>query len=391
VLFLLSYILVSLLFFLLGFMASNSHNIDARFSEISNTTLNEQEKVKENIQPKIATNEDSPNDHLQLSSYTYSNCPFTMTKFSQFEMAKTGNFKSKQDRRINSMQRAKMALKFSNDARAYERVVTALEQNAFNRTIVLDGDSLTRQLFISLSCLAWTAGYVTEFNVDADIYEGDTNTIMKNAGMHSSSKFFSEANVKLKGGGTIYYVGNGSRRAIDEYQEHLMGSCKLQKKKLRVRNTYDLNHLKLLTEKDIVVLAAGHNTEREVVISNYKEFLECVLLNKEDHPNSFQNWPNFLYQSMSNENFWTINGLHGKKKSPGKDQMSCQPSVTNTLHRTEEREILKDLVPFIGYDIKVEDLGELHVEHGDCLHWIQPGVPDLYAAEIADFVLGIHN
>jgi len=190
VLFLLQYILVSLLSFLSGFVASNSQNLRTKVSVISNT-LNEEEKVKENVQePKTASNQDTPNDHLQLSSYTYANCPFTMTKFSQFEMAKIDNFQSEQDRIINSMQRAKIALKFSNDARAYERVVTALEQNAFNRTIVLDGDSLTRQLFISLSCLAWTGGFVTDFNIDASTLEGDTNKILKNTGMHSSSKFF---------------------------------------------------------------------------------------------------------------------------------------------------------------------------------------------------------
>lgn len=396
----LPYLLVPLLFFLLGFITSNelSHSSiienEKNPSSMESGNLKEEEKVKNKSNQtlsKTASNEDTQDDHLNLSSYTYANCPFTMTKFSQFEMAKTGNFKSKQDRRINSMQRAKMALDLSNDARAYERVVTALEYNAFNRTIVLDGDSLTRQLFISLSCLAWTAGYVTDYNIEAAPYEGDTNAILKNSGTHSSSKTFGRANIILKGGGTIYYVGNGSKRAIDKYQKHLMESCMSRKKKFEARNTYDLQHLKRLSENDILLLAAGHHTERELVLSNYKEFLECVLLNKEDNPKFFQHWPHFLYQSMSNENFWTINGMYGEKKIPGKDQMSCQPSVTNTLHRTEEREILKDLVPFIGYDIKVEDLGEYHVEHGDCLHWIQPGVPDLYAAEIADFVLGIPN
>lgn len=195
--------------------------------------------------------------------------------------------------------------------------------------------------------------------------------------------------MKLRGGGAIYYVGNiaGAGEVLDMYQDHLMESCKSRKRIFQARNTYDLNNLKSLSERDIVVLAAGHQKDRELALSNYKEFLECVQLNQEDYPNDFENWPTFLYQSMSNENFWTIDGMNQNEKIPDKDRMSCQPSVNNTFFRTREREILKDLVPFLGDDIKVEDLGEYHPGHGDCLHWTQPGVSDLYAAELADIAL----
>ena len=94
-----------------------------------------------------------------LTSYTYSNCPFTITKFSQYHLAKKGPFPSEEDKRLNSIQRAKMALNLSNKAKSYERVLNAIEIGAFDdRKIILDGDSLTRQLFISIGCLAWTAG-----------------------------------------------------------------------------------------------------------------------------------------------------------------------------------------------------------------------------------------
>jgi hypothetical protein len=89
-----------------------------------------------------------PPKHI-LRSYSYSNCPFTMAKFSQYELAKEGPFQSDIDRFTNSLDRAKMGLDFSNSMHAYDRVVNALENDAFhNRTIILDGDSLTRQFFI---------------------------------------------------------------------------------------------------------------------------------------------------------------------------------------------------------------------------------------------------
>lgn len=335
-----------------------------------------------------STKQNNSNNHLLLNTYTYYNCPLTMTKFSQFEMAKDGNFKSEQDKRTNSIDRAKLALDFSNDALAYERVVTALEKNAFNRTIVLDGDSLTRQLFISLGCLAWAAGYVTDFHMPyVTTHEGDTNTILVNSELHASSIYIGQASVTLRGGGTIYYVGTASREKIDKYQEHVMESCKSRKKIFEGRYSFDLTDLKPLSKKDIVVVAAGYHAERETIISYYKEFLECI--REDDSDDHFQEWPKFFYQSMSNLNFWTMNGLIQGEKIPGKDWMSCQPSVNTTVFRTKESEILKGFVPLIGYDIKVEDLGEYHPGHGDCLHWIQPGVSDLYAAELADIALAM--
>ncbi|KAL7559644.1 hypothetical protein ACA910_006242 [Epithemia clementina (nom. ined.)] len=67
-------------------------------------------------------------DQDHLSSFTYSNCPFAMAKFSQYHMAKTGPFESAMDEMINSLMRAEMALKLSNDARVYQRVRMALEK-----------------------------------------------------------------------------------------------------------------------------------------------------------------------------------------------------------------------------------------------------------------------
>ena len=70
--------------------------------------------------------------------------------------------------------------------------------------------------------------------------------------------------------------------------------------------------------------------------------------------------------------------------------MSCRPSTELYSHREEESAELGGSVPFIGDTIDVKNLGELHVWHGGCLHWLQPGIPGLYAGELADFLLS-HN
>jgi hypothetical protein len=74
---------------------------------------------------------------------------------------------------MNSEIRAQWALDFSNNAHAYKRVFHALENNAFDgRKIMFDGDSLTRQSFISLGCFAWNAGYVEDYDIPIGIILG---------------------------------------------------------------------------------------------------------------------------------------------------------------------------------------------------------------------------
>ena len=330
-----------------------------------------------------------------LSSYTYSNCPFVMAKFSQYHLANEGPFTSKADRLINSFDRAQAALDFSNEARAYERVVSALEKGAFDgRTIVLDGDSLTRQFFISLGCLAWSAGYVIECDVPMDISEGGSNSVLKNGKYDASSKMFSEGVIKLKGGGKIYYIGNPSDKMIEPLSERMIhAACDnntntTRKYGYKARYNFREKDFLTLKAKDVVVFGrmtsygAGHHQH---YISTYKKFSQCMQDAKSK--STLKRWPHFMYQLGSVESFWTKSGRYGDDRIDGGDNMSCQSSVKTTSHRDEERVELGGLMPFIGDTIDVKNLGELHVWHGDCLHWQQPGVPDLYAGELADFLL----
>ena len=98
-----------------------------------------------------------------------------------------------------------MALDLPNDKKAYERVVVAFEQGAFNRTIILDGDSLTHQLFISLGCLSWLAGYVEDFTIPHQhVHSKDTNEILMNTHCTASSVVFTDAHAQFKGGAVLY-------------------------------------------------------------------------------------------------------------------------------------------------------------------------------------------
>lgn len=338
-----------------------------------------------------ALQEDVPS-HI-LRSYTYSNCPFTMAKFSQYELASEGPFQSDMDRFINSIDRAKMGLDLSNSMHAYERVVNALENQAFdNRKIVLDGDSLTRQFFISLSCLAWSAGYVEHFEYPQEhhTFPGSINPIMNNAHYTASSKFFGQGFIRLKGGGEVYYISNPTHEKIESITQRMIhdacdDNSELKKQQFRARFNYDINDFVPLGKRDVLVLAAGHHEERSKYTSAYAKMYQCI--KQSNSKKDFKKWPFMMYQLSSVESFWTDSGMHSGQWMSQADRMTCQEHIKSAPHREEERQILHGLVSFIGDTIDVENMGHLHVWHGDCLHWLQPGIPDLYAAELADFLL----
>src|SRR5210317_864720 len=89
---------------------------------------------------------------------------------------------SSSKRQATMQEIGKQSLSLSNNAKSYQRVLTALQNGAFsNRKLVLDGDSLTRQLFISLSCMLWSAGYFTDYTIsNYDVWSGGENPTLKN-------------------------------------------------------------------------------------------------------------------------------------------------------------------------------------------------------------------
>ena len=127
------------------------------------STCNNSKKKKkidrgENTDALLSSSSSSNNvTAATLHSYSYSNCPFTMSKFSLHELSLTSSDGMVQSKRTAMQTMAKQSLILSNEAKSYQRVLTALQNGAFShRKILLDGDSLTRQLFISISCMLRT-------------------------------------------------------------------------------------------------------------------------------------------------------------------------------------------------------------------------------------------
>ena len=350
----------------------------------------------------------SNNVTATLQSYSYSTCPFFMSKFSLHELSL---FASSSKRQATMQEIAKQSLSLSNNAKSYQRVLTALQNGAFsNRKLVLDGDSLTRQLFISLSCMLWSAGYVTDYTIsNYDVWSGGENPTLKNFNYTASERFYKQVHVKLKDDGEIYYVDyfnhapNDMIRFGNMMQSMIRSACNsgsgssssglLRRRNRNSKRRYykarcSLNKQDspmILNKDDVVVVSAGHHDKiRPMYLDGYKKFFQCIQQeqqqrgDREQPSSSLSQWPHFFYQLSSVQGFNTIDGEYSTSQPlPGTDKLACRTEGGSTRLQKEDRDYLEGLVPFIADTIDLTNMGKYHVGGGDCTHWVQPGGENL--------------
>ena len=346
-----------------------------------------------------------------LRSYSYSTCPFTMSKFSLHELSlsslssdNSSMSQATKRNKANMQEIAKQSLNLSNDAKSYQRVLNALHNGAFsNRRIILDGDSLTRQLFISLSCMAWSAGYVTDYTISKyDVWSGGENPTLQNFNYTASERFYKQVHVKLKDDGDIYYIDYFNHAAPNDMKRfgnmlHSMvrsacnnnvsssssGLLKWSRNSNRYyKARYSLNKQDspmILNKDDVVVVSAGHHDKiRPMYLEGYKQFFQCMQQQRIEHASSpssssSSQWPHFFYQLSSVQGFNTIDGEYTSQPLPGKDKLACRTEGGSTRLQQEDRDYLEGLVPFIADTIDLTNMGNYHIGGGDCTHWVQPG------------------
>ena len=203
---------------------------------------------------------------------------------------------------------------------------------------------------------------------------------MKNVQYEAFLKLFSQGSINLEGGGQVCYISNPSEEKIKRLSNNkrmmIHEGCEntntSKKTKYQARCNFVEDFLKM-NARNIVVYGAGHHQERSTYILIFKTSCQCMQDTKSEP--TFKRWHHyFMSQLACVDIFWTKGGTYGGEEIE-LNGMSCQSSV----------------VPFISNTMDVENLGGHHVWHGDGLHWLQPGIPDLYAGKLADFLLSASN
>lgn len=322
------------------------------------------------------------NDRASTSLYPYGNfsCPLESASFSQYYMSAkavaSGGLATSDDPLVHGLSRAEVARQFSVDMKTLESVQQALESNSFKgRKIFLVGDSHTRQMFISLGCLIHAAGYLG----DTDLH-WTHNRKMRGPGsgfidivtetetaVHSQ---LAGGTIYLKGGGVIKYDWTPLQAGFNDW----LRRCKRGKAMIN------------MTSNDIMVLAAGtHMEKRGMLLKNYDKMFKCVESQKAK--GRLTKWPNIGYLITPHTHFMTETGDYHKSKQ----SESCKSYSPNRVLQEEDVRVLapyrnSSVAFLLGENLDQSNLGMLHPWHGDCAHALQPGVPDVYAADLAAFL-----
>lgn len=261
-----------------------------------------------------------------------------------------------------------------------------------NRRVYFIGDSLLRQVFISLSCLLPIYKHAVIWFEHRGVRQSHRNAIGR--GPHSK---FEEARVWLASGDElIFHHGIGGMVELGtEYRSHDEGnlwieSCYRQRPLTAMVVTDGPHHEPFvqreklqLRPQDVVVLNGSVHGERQLSLHNIADVARCLA----EHPiaghSMKQQQPHLAYLVTSAEHFPTANGQYQAELK--NETYHCTQNVTRHDRWTEERRLLDNLLPMIGEEVlKLQyRSGHLHVGGRDCLHWIMPGIPDLLAVSLA--------
>ena len=334
---------------------------------------------------KIAEEDDPSLSHL----YWNLSCPMELSMFSGAHMG--GDF-------LARAQKAKILARSS--LSTFESVDwSALE----NRRIFFVGDSLLRQVFISIACLNWdrVENYAVPWFEKRGVSTRHPNTI--GSGAHSK---FEEARVLLKGNvELVFHHGIGGLLELGkEYQSHdpdlWIKDCYMKKPFTTVTPKFpesnhhmDMSTLQVTREKivlkssDVVVINGSVHTERLLNLHNILDLLKCRKQMKYDEGS----WPTLLYVMTGASHFPTETGAFEEDLLGREDDFGCTTESSFRGYQTDELQTLKGHLPILGkeiLDIEYKQ-GDLHVGGKDCLHWLQPGIPDLLAADVTSFIAAL--
>jgi hypothetical protein len=261
-----------------------------------------------------------------------------------------------------------------------------------SRRVFFVGDSLLRQVFISHVCLSHDA-MMDDYAV-AWYHSKRSRTQAKHSfdtGPHSK---FDMARVRFRTGGeAFYHFGTGQVLELGQdyhsQEPHrwlpavAMG-LPLQTRVLKLgeRSEHDANYeTLLLTPHDVVLFNGSVHGKRDLNLQT------IALLQTYIQPANAHMYPSMAYVVTSPSHFPTDN----RQFDPSllhTQELHCHTTTNNHDLQEQEHQLLADKLPFLGLDtLELQyTSGDLHVGGKDCLHWIQPGIPDLVAYQIRHFL-----
>ena len=372
-------------------------------------------------QKQHVMNVDNPQDRNENQHhplYWNLSCPAELTMFSGAHMG--GEYL---DRALEAEQLSVQALSgYFQDSYFHFNTTRTLSNENVNvspRKLFFIGDSLLRQVFISFVCIHWdqVEDYtIPWFTRSRGVRAKHPNTLTE--GPHSK---FEEARVRFRNSGFEVFFHHGTGKVVKlgpEYQSHeeysWMESCYRRKPFQTVvpkllgggrgarsnnRRSSPQDEITIgnvaretitLSNKDVVIFNGSVHGERLVNLQVIQDLMGCQAMVK--YPP--QHWPTMAYMMTGASHFPTESGAFEEELLDAEEDFACAPTSQFHGYQDDEMRILKETLPMIGQDIldKYEySNGHLHVGGRDCLHWLQPGIPDLLAAKVVLYLKTIKD
>ena len=249
--------------------------------------------------------------------------------------------------------------------------------NLDNRRVILIGDSVMYQIFISLVCLSRSAGGLVEYGRKAKVIGGASIMFSEWGGKLLSFNARKQATVEKNRDFFLSHLGESARAG-----HNWIRSCE-DREDMRFEGMP-------LTSNDIVFThATVHGEGRQSNMENIVRLLTCMehARNNGEDPG----WPTIRIVASLPQHFPEPGGEYSG--AAGADPDGCLLSINpeeSEFYQQETLHFVQNGIPLVGRDLGLEDLGMYHIGGTnpevklDCTHWSLPGVPDLIAKEMME-------
>ncbi|KAL3761238.1 hypothetical protein ACHAWU_007055 [Discostella pseudostelligera] len=397
------------------FLIHMSHDLSNNNDNIYNNNLDTHE-IK-SISSTVTESMPTTNGYSNLS------CPFEMSKFSCIYMHQGVNH---QVAAHASMDYYRQHLEMIGET--FRQVLfedshttTTTTRRSNKRRILLSGDSLLRQIFISIACNAHSILPNTTLIQDAvipwqdpwPIVYGPNNFPSIGGGVHGG---FGSASIRLVNGMELHYVPHRGYNSDPTAGEPMI----IQRLKEDIANyngritfgTKTAMPLSIDDHVDVLVFQVGIHYglgESKTVLNHFANWISRPLMsvtgnNKDNNilhdgyetlhggnnNDSIEQPPSrtrTIYITTPSQHFNTTNG-QWEIMSMTPQSKKCIPGITSNPRADQEKKMLK---PGVNGDVLLDyddlQFGTMHVQYGDCSHYCMPGVPDGVATRLMQELL----
>jgi hypothetical protein len=388
-----------------------SNNNDSSYSYNNNFDSHQIKSISSTVTESTPTTD----------GYSNLSCPFEMSKFSCIYMHRDVHH---QEAVHASMDYYRQHLEMVGET--FRRVLLENSDTTTtrrsNKRILLTGDSLLRQIFISIACNAHSILPNNTLIQDAvipwqdpwPIVYGPNHFPSIGGGVHGG---FGAASIRLVNGMELHYVPHRGYNNDPTAGEPLI--IKRLKEDIQNYNgritfgTKTTIPLSIDDHVDVLVFQVGIHYglgESKTILNHFANWISRPLMsitgnNKDNnilhdgyetqHPQHGDNNHNSneqpprtrtIYITTPSQHYNTTNGQWEMSMTP--QSMKCVPRIQSNPRADQEKQMLK---PGVNVDVLLDyddlQFGEMHVQYGDCSHYCMPGVPDGVATRLMQELL----